>query len=128
MCAEILPFGEAGPLHARLVISFWDHASQDDEVRAIHRVNNMHWRDMFRRFLIEARDDGELADDVDIETAVGEVASRNAGWQMISVLLPEVAGDGRIARGLDALLDGFRGPVRHGDERGPVGRLAHRPT
>ncbi|GAA4357906.1 TetR/AcrR family transcriptional regulator [Microbacterium rhizosphaerae] len=113
MCEEILPFGEAGPLHARLVISFWDHASQDDEVRAIHRVNNMRWRDMFRRFLIEAREDGELADDVDIDTAVGEVASRNAGWQMISVLLPDVAGDGRIARGLDALLDGFRVPVRH---------------
>ena len=108
MCEEVLPFGEIGPLYSRVVLSFWAHGSQDDEVRAVHHLNNMRWRDMFRRFLTEAREDGELAGDIDIETAVGEVAARNAGWQMISVLQPEVAGDSRMARGLDALIREFR--------------------
>ncbi|GAT72409.1 putative TetR family transcriptional regulator [Microbacterium sp. HM58-2] len=110
VCREILPYSPNGPLYARVVIAFWDHASQDDEVTRIHRVNNLHWRDLFRRFLLEAREDGELADHVDIETAVSEVASRNAGWQMISVLMPDSAGDGRLDDGLEALLATFRRP------------------
>lgn len=108
MCREILPFeGRGGPRHSRLVISFWDHAAQDDELRTIHRENNMRWRELFRRFLLEARDDGELADHVDIDTAVNEVASRNAGWQMIAALLPDIAGDDQLEQGLRALIDGL---------------------
>ncbi|GAA4478038.1 TetR/AcrR family transcriptional regulator [Microbacterium panaciterrae] len=109
MCREVLPFGELGPKYARVVIAFWDHASQDATVAAIHRENNQHWRDQFRRFLLEAREDGELATHIDVDTAAGEVASRNAGWQMVSVLLPESAGDERIESGLQALLADLRG-------------------
>lgn len=111
MCREILPYSPNGPLYAKVVIAFWDHASQDDEVTRIHRVNNLHWRDLFRRCLIEAREDGELADGIDIETAVNEIASRNAGWQMISVLMPDSAGDGRLNDGLDSLLSTLRRPA-----------------
>ncbi|MBN6190447.1 TetR/AcrR family transcriptional regulator [Microbacterium sp. SSW1-47] len=111
MCREILPYSPNGPLYAKVVIAFWDHASQDEEVTRIHRVNNLHWRDLFRQCLIEARDDGELADHVDIETAVNEIASRNAGWQMISVLMPDSAGDGRLNDALDALLSMLRRPA-----------------
>ncbi|PRB07683.1 TetR/AcrR family transcriptional regulator [Microbacterium sp. MYb64] len=117
MCREILPFGDLGPKYARVVIAFWDHASQDTRVTQIHRENNQRWRDQFRRFLVEAREDGELADHVDIDTAVGEVASRNAGWQMVSVLLPEVAGDERIEAGLQALLGELRGRPADGPAR-----------
>lgn len=108
MCREILPYSPNGALYARVVISFWDHASQDDQVSRIHRANNMHWRDLFRRFLTEAREDGELADHVDIETAVNEIASRNAGWQMIAVLLPDMAGDGRLNDALAAVMATLR--------------------
>ncbi|MBO0980126.1 TetR/AcrR family transcriptional regulator [Microbacterium sp. SD291] len=108
MCREILPYSPYGALYARVVISFWDHASQDDEVSRIHRANNMLWRDLFRRFLTEAQEDGELGEHVDIETAVNEIASRNAGWQMIAVLLPDVAGDGRLNDGLAALMGSLR--------------------
>lgn len=115
MCREILPYSPNGPLYARVVVSFWDHASQDDEVSRIHHDNNMHWRDLFRRFLTEARTDGELADHVDIETAVNEIAARNAGWQMISVLMPDAAGDGRLNDGLEALIATFRRPAASPD-------------
>lgn len=111
MCREILPYSPNGPLYAKVVIAFWDHASQDDEVTRIHRVNNLHWRDLFRQCLGEARDDGELADHIDIDTAVNEIASRNAGWQMISVLMPDSAGDGRLDDALAALLATLRRPA-----------------
>jgi AcrR family transcriptional regulator len=111
MCREILPYSPNGPLYAKVVIAFWDHASQDEEVTRIHRVNNLHWRDLFRQCLREAREDGELADHVDIETAVNEISSRNAGWQMISVLMPDSAGDGRLNDALDALLSTLRRPL-----------------
>lgn len=112
MCREILPLGEMGPHYARVVIAFWDHAAQDEELRRIHRENNMMWRRQFRRFLLEAREDGELADDVDVDTAVGEVASRNAGWQMVSTLLPDLADDAHLVASLEALIDGLRPAVR----------------
>ncbi|WP_101846977.1 TetR/AcrR family transcriptional regulator [Zhihengliuella sp. ISTPL4] len=108
ICREILPYSPSGPLWAKVVIAFWDHASQDEEVTRIHRVNNLHWRELFRRSLVEAQEDGELAAGVDIDTAVNEIASRNAGWQMISVLMPDSAGDGRLDDALAALLATLR--------------------
>lgn len=107
-CREILPYSPNGPLYARVVIAFWDHAAQDADVARIHREHNMHWRDLFRQCLIEARHDGELAAHIDIDTAVGEIAARNAGWQMVAALLPDVAGDGRLDDGLAALLSELR--------------------
>lgn len=109
-CREILPYNPDGPSYARVVIAFWDHAAQDAEVRRIHHEHNMHWRDLFRRCLLEARDDGELAEHIDIDAAVGEIASRNAGWQMIAALLPDVAGDGRLDEGIAGLLAWLRRP------------------
>ena len=109
-CREILPYSPDGPPFARVVIAFWDHAAQDADVRRIHREHNMHWRDLFRTCLLEAKEDGELADDIDIDTAVGEIAARNAGWQMVAALLPDVSGDGRIDDGLAAMLAWLRRP------------------
>ncbi|GAA2463820.1 TetR/AcrR family transcriptional regulator [Agromyces soli] len=108
MCLEILPFGEAGPRYAKVVLAFWDHAAQDREIWEIHREHNLRWRQLMHRFLGEARDDGELAEGIDIATAVNEVSARNAGWQMIAVLMPDEAGDAHLDQGLDALLDRFR--------------------
>ncbi|MHA3683007.1 TetR/AcrR family transcriptional regulator [Leucobacter sp. HY1908] len=111
ICLEILPFGEVGPLYARVVISFWDHASQNEGLVEIHRENNSRWRELFRMFLTQAREDGELAAHVDIEAAVNQVAAHNAGWQMTAVLLPENAGDENVQRALDTLIQGLRAPA-----------------
>lgn len=108
MCLEVLPYGRLGPEYAKIVLAFWDQAAQDSEIWRIHREHNERWRELIRRFLTEARDDGELADGVDIDVAVNEVSARNAGWQMIAVLMPHEAGDARLDAGLDALLAGFR--------------------
>lgn len=108
MCHEILPFAPRGAPSAKVVIAFWDHAAQNEHLRLIHEEHNMRWRAMFRTYLQQSRDDGELAEHVDIETAVNEIAVRNAGWQMTSVLLPLTASDEQIRHGLGALIAAYR--------------------
>lgn len=108
MCAEILPFSPRGAASARVVLAFWDHAALNEHLTLIHEHHNMRWRDLFRTFLQQARDDDELAPQIDIETAVNEIAVRNAGWQMTSVLLPQTATDEQVERGLDALIASYR--------------------
>lgn len=116
MCREILPFGHKNA-HASLVVAFWGHACEDEEVRALHRRNNMMWRDMFYRFLLEAREDGELAPHIDIDTAVNLIASHNAGWQMIGSLLSDLADDLHLEASLTALIDQFRAKKDTRDSR-----------
>lgn len=93
MCREILPFGESGRMAAQVVLPFWVRASQDDEILAVHFENNNRWRDLMRLCLLQARDDGAIREDVDIDIAAAELAARNAGWQMQACLMAEVTSD-----------------------------------
>lgn len=108
MSEVLLPFDRRGAERSRVVLSFWDRASQDQELWQIHHENITARRALIRRFLTEAREDGELAEGVDIEVAIEEVAARNAGWQMLAVLVPEAVTDAKLDGGLDALIAGFR--------------------
>lgn len=108
MSEVLLPFDRRGAERSRVVLSFWDRASQDEELWQIHHENITARRALIRRFLTEAREDGELAEHVDIEVAIEEVAARNAGWQMLAVLVPEAVSDAKLDGGLDALIAGLR--------------------
>ena len=110
MSRVILPFSAVGSQKSRLVLSFWDRASQDPELWEIHHEVIVRRRDLIRRLLLEAEEDGELRADIDIEVALEEVAARNAGWQMLAVLVPEAATDEKIEGSLTAMLDSFRPP------------------
>ena len=111
MAQVLLPFDHSGAERSRVVLSFWDRAAQDEELWQIHHENIVVRRAMIRRFLTEAEEDGELAEGLDIEVAMEEVAARNAGWQMLAVLVPEAVSDEKLEGGLDALIDSFR-PAR----------------
>ncbi len=108
LCSEILPFGEVGGASTRVLLAFWDHASEDPEIRDISRENNLRWRELMRRFLIEAREDDELSPRIDIAVAIDRIAAHNAGWQVTAALMPDVATVERISASLNALIDGFR--------------------
>lgn len=109
MSEELLPFEEAGPQKSRVVLSFWDRAAQDPELWEIHHDNILKRRDLIRRFLAEAREDGELAPDHDIENEVNRVSAHNAGWQMMAVLTPEAATDPAMHASIDAMIAELRG-------------------
>lgn len=107
MCLEILPFDEHGINAAKVVLAFWSYASQDEEIRLIHERHNMRWRSFFRQYLLEAKHDGALKEGVDIDTAVADIAARNAGWQMTAALLPHIATAPVIEASLAAGFESF---------------------
>lgn len=108
MLGELLPFEDDGPQRSRVVLSFWDRAAQDPELWEIHHENITNRRAMIRRFLAEAREDGELDPEVDIEDAVNRVSAHNAGWQMMAVLVPESADDRSLRRSIESVIDALR--------------------
>ncbi len=111
MLLELLPFEEDGPQRSRVVLSFWDRAAQDPELWSIHHENITRRRELIRRFLTEAREDGELDPDIDIEDAVNRVSAHNAGWQMLAVLVPESAGSQSLLTSIESILNALRGRV-----------------
>lgn len=100
MCREILPLGEGGRMAARVVLAFWSRAAQDDDILRIHFENNRRWRELMRSFLVQAGEDGEMREDVDVDVAASELAARNAGWQMQASLMAEVTSDDLIEAAL----------------------------
>ncbi|MBK0420014.1 TetR/AcrR family transcriptional regulator [Leucobacter sp. CSA1] len=108
MCSEILPYGSVGTASTRVLLAFWDHASEDPGIREINRKNTLRWRGLMHRFLAEAREDGELDPELDVDAAVDRVSVHNAGWQVTAALTPDIAASERIDASLRALLDGFR--------------------
>lgn len=105
MFLELLPFEADGPERARVVLSFWDRAAQDQELWEIHHENITRRRELIRRFLVEARDDGELDPALVIEDGVNRVSAHNAGWQMMAVLVPESADEASLLASIDSILD-----------------------
>lgn len=108
MSRQILPFSNTGAKKAKVVVAFWALASQDPELEELHRVKIHERREVIRRFLTEAKEDGELAPHVDVETAVDEVSARNAGWQMLASLVPETLTDDRVEKSMQALFESLR--------------------
>lgn len=109
MCRALLPFGAEAVLRARAVIAFWNYAVHNPELSAIHRENNLMWRREYHRYLEEAREDGDLGPQVDIDAMVNRIVVSSAGWQMTAVLLPEFTRDAHLEQELAMLLNDLRG-------------------
>ncbi|MFV0407760.1 MAG: TetR/AcrR family transcriptional regulator [Propioniciclava sp.] len=108
MCSVLLPFEQKGANESRVVLTFWDRASQDPALQSIHQQHITQRRNLIRRFLTEAAEDGELASHVNIDVAVNRVSVHNAGWQMLAVLMPESADDASLRASIDSMIDEFR--------------------
>lgn len=113
MCRQLWPFSPVGSRKSRVVLAFWALAAQDPELEKLHQVKIAERRDLIRRFLREAQEDGELSEHISLEAAVDEVTSRNAGWQMMAVLVPEAIADERIEAALQTMLAGLRSTGAH---------------
>lgn len=108
MFRALLPFGSEAVLRARAVIAFWNYAVHNPELSSIHRENNLMWRREFHRFLVEAREDGELGSHLDIDAAVNRIVVSSAGWQMTAVLLPEFTRAAHLEQELTTLMESLR--------------------
>lgn len=112
MFRALLPFNAEEVLRARAIIAFWNSAAHNPELSDILRRNNLMWREDFRRYLLEAREDGELDEHSDIDAVVNRIVVSSAGWQMTAVLLPEFTRDVHLERELTLLMHSLRG---HGE-------------
>mgnify|MGYP001086776392 CR=1 FL=1 len=108
MSRELLPFSDDDPANCNVVLSFWDRAAQNPRLWKIHHEYIVGRREQIRRFLIEAREDGELAEQVDIETAVNLFSAFNAGWQMMGALVPEARTYESMQASIDAMVEELR--------------------
>ncbi|MBL5975636.1 MAG: TetR/AcrR family transcriptional regulator [Candidatus Leucobacter sulfamidivorax] len=108
MTEVLLPFSSGRTHNARVVLCFWDRAAQDPELYEIHRENFARRQELIRTLLRQAREDGEIAPDFDIEHGVDWVCAHNAGWQMMAVLVPESTPDVRLRASIDAMIAELR--------------------
>lgn len=108
LCLEIMPIGREGRQEARVVVAFWDRAVQNHDLWNAHRENALNWRAQMHRFLDEAREDGEIADDEPLDVVIDQITSMNAGLQIMCLLMPETTTEERQLHALDAVLDALR--------------------
>ena len=114
LCVEIMPVGPGRIQEARVVVAFWDRAIQNEDLWNAHRDNALTWRGQMRRFLEEARQDGEIGPDEPIEVVIDQITAMNAGLQIMSLLMPDTTTAERQLRALDNLLDGMRSRASQG--------------
>ena len=103
MSRELLPFSDEDPQNCHVVLAFWDRAAQNPTLWKIHHEYIVERRAQIRHFLLEARENGELGEHVDIETAVNKISAFNAGWQMLGALVPEARNDESMAASIAAM-------------------------
>jgi hypothetical protein len=109
---EILPLEPETLDEARIVIPFWYRALTTPALVARHEHAMAVWRDAIRRYLAEARDDGDLTADAADEPVVGLLLTALLGAQITGALLPGSTSPEGLANQIDALLGLLTGTAR----------------
>lgn len=105
MLLEILPLTEEGAQRAKVVMTFWDRASQDPKLGQIHHDNIVQRIALIERCLIEAREDEEISPSTDIALAVNRIAAYNAGCQILTVLVPAAMAPEQLSAAVDLTIE-----------------------
>ena len=100
----LLPYPGASARATRVVLTFWERASQDPSLYAIHATNIARRRALIRELLEQARDDDELFHHIDLDEAVNRVNAHTAGWQMLGLLVPESTTRASLDASVDAII------------------------
>lgn len=102
-CLEVLPLDEERVNEARIVVPFWQRAINDRQKAAIHQQSMDEWLAAIRRFLAEARDNGDVSAAVDNSILAGQLLNMLLGAQIEAALAPE----GRLDFGHAEQLEGY---------------------
>lgn len=102
-CAEVLPLDEERINEARIVIPFWQKATNDPDKARIHRDSMQQWLAAMRGHLAEARQASTVTAGVDDAVLAGQLLNLLLGAQITAALAPE----GHVELGLGEQLDGF---------------------
>lgn len=102
-CLEVLPLDEERVNEARIVVPFWQRAINDRQKAAIHQQSMDEWLAAIRRFLSEARDEGDVSAAVDDSILAGQLLNMLLGAQIEAALAPE----GQLDFGHAEQLEGY---------------------
>lgn len=102
-CQEVLPLDEERVQEARIVIPFWQKAVNDPEKARLHQQSMEEWLSTIRRYLGEARQQGEVTTPVADELLASQLLNMLLGAQIFAALAP----DGRRDLGFAEQLKGF---------------------
>lgn len=102
-CLEVLPLDEERVQEARIVIPFWQKAANDPKKAQIHQQAMDEWLAAIRRYLGEARDDGEVLSAVADTILAGQLLNMLLGAQISAAL----AADGKPGAKTSDQLEGF---------------------
>jgi AcrR family transcriptional regulator len=105
---EALPLDDERDLEARIEISFWGRALGNPELRTVQNAEFDRFARRLRAHLAEARELGELRDEVDIDVAAHQLLVLIDGLSAQRVLYPGRVTAVRQREMLRALLDSFR--------------------
>ncbi len=106
---EALPLTRQGILEAKIEASFWGEAVGSPALRKIQNDEVDGFCTRVRRRLVEARDDGQLAEGLDIDRAVHECLILMDGLSIQAVMYPARAAKTEQLELLDALLKRISG-------------------
>ncbi|RVX40003.1 TetR family transcriptional regulator [Nonomuraea polychroma] len=102
-CQEILPLDGTTRDEARIVIPFWHKALTSPLLAARHEHAMREWREQLQRYLIEAREAGEVRTPISDEHIIGHLLTALLGAQVTATLMPT----SETAQTLTAQLDSF---------------------
>lgn len=102
---ECLPLDKRRQLLAAIEVSFWGQAVGDDRLIALNSVELDAYRQRLRHCLVQAREAGELKDNLDIERVVRELHVMMDGLSAQATLYKGSAPRDEQIRMLDQMLD-----------------------
>jgi AcrR family transcriptional regulator len=105
---EALPLDDERDLEARIEISFWGRALGNPELGTMQNAEFDRFARRLRACLVQARDQGELREGVDIDLAAHQLLVLIDGLSAQRVLYPGRVTAARQRQMLGALLDSFR--------------------
>ena len=105
---ECLPLDERRRFLAVVEVSVWGQAVGDPRLVELYAAEVAGFRDRLRVRLVQAREDGELRPEVDVEAVVHELHVLNDGLSTQAALHPRSATAAQQTALVDAVLDRIR--------------------
>lgn len=83
---EVLPTTELTLLEARIVLPFWNRTVTDQRLAELNDGAMRRWRHDLRALVAQAREDGDVGDELDDDVAVEQLLATALGLQVLALL------------------------------------------
>ena len=107
LCREVLPLDEDRVNEARIVVPYWQNAMTHPDRARFHEEALGQWRAAIGQYLLEARDDGDIAAGLTDEAITEHLITLMIGAQILAALNGSDIPDARLRRRFEEQLDTY---------------------